>query len=359
MPVTLPSLALPATAPLAFAGLAVAREGARRFALRTDPGIAARYGPVTPDRPFRVASVSKCVTAGTLTGAAARAGIADPWGTDAADVLGFALRHPEFPGTPVTLGMLAGHSAALDENAGYAVPPGADLRDWLAATPGLFRAGTRPGVRFSYANLGYVLLAQVAQVWGGASFGTLARDLVLTPLGLDAGFNWAGMDAETRARALPTFRRGAAGFIPQIDADVPSEGVIHGESAVSPANAAAFSPQGGLRLSLDGMLTLAVSLADEDPMPLWRHTDGPGDYLDGLFQDYGAGLQLLPDPPFYPRPLIGHFGNAYGFNGGIWWDAEARIAFAYALNGLAEGNESDALSPDELAMFAGVARQGA
>ena len=109
-------------------------------------------------------------------------------------------------------------------------------------------------------------------------------------------------------------------------------------------------------MSLRAMLTLAMSGAGVPRAPLWRHTDGPGDYEGGLFQDYGAGEQLLTDPSFYPRPLVGHFGNAYGFNGGVWWDAQADICFAYALNGVAMGDESDALSDAERAIFAAVAQ---
>lgn len=91
-------------------------------------------------------------------------------------------------------------------------------------------------------------------------------------------------------------------------------------------------------------------------MPLWRKQDGPGDYLDGLLQDYDAGLQMLPNPPFYPRPLVGHFANAYGFKRRVWWDSEADLGFAYALNGLPMNDESNAMAEAEIEVFKAVAQ---
>jgi hypothetical protein len=82
----------------------------------------------------------------------------------------------------------------------------------------------------------------------------------------------------------------------------------------------------------------------------------PGDTLGGHFQGYSTGLQILPDPSFYPRPLIGHFANAYGFTGGIWYDRLACAAFTYALNGMPMGDEDDVMSNEELAIFAAVAQ---
>lgn len=197
-----------------------------------------------------------------------------------------------------------------------------------------------------YSNLGYVILAEVIERLSGQTFAQAAAPLV--PDG--GGFNWSGVSADRIARALPTYRRDGDRFVPQIDAPpVP---------AATEGNVARFSPQGGLRLSLEGMLALAEGLADADQTVLWHQLDGPGAYLDGVFQHYGAGLQIFDAPAFYPRPLVGHFGNAYGFNGGVWYDVQAGLSFAYALNGLALGDEDDRFSVQERAIFDAVAQIG-
>ncbi|MCX7302289.1 MAG: serine hydrolase [Rhodobacterales bacterium] len=352
-------LAVRLAPPLALCGIAIARDGKEpAFHIATAPGLT-----VTPDTPYRAASISKVVTGRVFTGVAEQMGWHPPYTADPSDILGFPLRNPHFPETPLTLGQIASHTASLTDAAGYLIPPDTALRDWFAtqgAAPFLPHA---PGHFFQYSNLGYVLLAALAEAMSGERFDNLAQRLVLAPLGIEAGFNWSGTSAAFRAGALPTFRRDAMGLHPQIDSKIapmgpsaPDGTEIPLDRCIPGTNPALFSPQGGLRISLRGTLTLAQSLADDTQAPLWTPDMSPGDTLGGLFQGYSTGLQILPDPSFYPRPLIGHFANAYGFTGGIWYDRLARAAFTYALNGLPMGDEDDVMSNEELAIFAAVAQ---
>ena len=320
----------------AFCGLAVSRGGQRRYAVAKQSFVQADKRTM-----FRVASVSKFVVAQTLAGLLAAKGVG--WDADVSDLLGWRLRNQAFPDVPITIGAVVSHSAGLDDRSGYQEPKSDTIQDFFSE-----HRFTKNQNRtyFEYANLGYVILAEVIERLSGQSFAQAAAPLVPG----SGGFNWAGVSAERIAQALPTYRRDGDRFIPQIDAPpVP---------CAAEGNVARFSPQGGLRLSLEGMLLLAEGLADADRTVLWHQQDGPGDYLDGVFQHYGAGLQIFDAPAFYPRPLVGHFGNAYGFNGGVWYDAQAGLAFAYALNGLALGDEDDRFSVQERAIFDAVAQIG-
>lgn len=335
--------------PLAFCGVALARDGnAPAFHLATAPNLTAGQATL-----WRAASLSKVVTGRVMAQVAAARGL-DPQGRDRAEaLLGWPLRHPS--GAPVALGQLASHSAGLTDDAGYLVPAGVRLADWIAAQGAAVWSADPPGTAFRYSNLGYVLLAACAEAASGERFDSLARRLVLAPLGIAGGFNWSGV--ADRADRLPTFRQQGSRLVPQIDAAVAPAGVSNAAGAevdlagYRPGdNPGVFSPQGGLRLSLAGALRLAQSIGPE--APLWQPGDGPvRDDAGGLFQAYGWGVQILPDPPFWPRPLIGHFGNAYGFRGGLWRDPAAGLAFAYALNGAAEGDDDDALSGGELRLL--------
>lgn len=319
--------------------MGVSHRGARRF------HIAGRID-ATPDTFWRAASISKVVTGRTAFAAFGQAGI-DPANATAADLLGLPICGPN--GEAPTLAQIASHQSGLWDNAGYLMPPDMALGDWIVAQGGAIWSGAAAGERFEYCNLGNILLAACAEQATGQRFDALAQELALGPMGVQAGYNWVGLP--DGVPVLPTFRHDGAAFVPQIDA--PSQKTNAGSPAVHTAR---LSPQGGLRLSLAGALTLAEHLPDGPVQPLWHadqaRTIGPAD----LFQDYGWGVQILPDPSFYPRPLIGHFANAYGFCGGVWWDAQADIAFTYALNGLALGDDDDALRAEETAIFKAVSQ---
>ncbi len=305
----------------------------KHLASSTAKGISANT-----DSMFRVASISKVIVGQSI--AALVKAETTTWDHDISDLLGWRLRNPAYPDQPITLGMVTSHSAGLTDAAGYLVPADADLTEWCNTRA--IHEGA-PGARFSYCNLGYILLAAVLEQLSNQSFPDIVQSFLPTP----GGFNWIGVNAADRAHRLATYRKAGGQFLPQIDEDI---------APVSKANhPAVYSPQGGLRLSLAGMLQLAEQLRNADTTPLWTPRMGPGDYLDGVFESYGAGLQIFENPNFYPRPLIGHFGNAYGFNGGIWYDKGADVSFAYALNGLAMDDESDAFSDEELRIFATIA----
>lgn len=333
----------------AFCGIGVARGGqAPEYHFSTAPGIQA-----TEQSLFRAASISKIVTAQTLL-ATSRAGdnqrVLD---LSIADLLGIPFHHPAHPETPLTLRMLLCHTASLNDAAGYLIPPGTGLTDWLIARRETLFLPHKPGTYFSYSNLGYILLGAAAEVLGDQPFDHQTREHVLDPLGIDGGFNWAGISQAGWEGRLGTYRRDGVDLVAQIDGPAASRPVQPDYRPVQ--DIGQLSPQGGLRLSLSGALQLARSLGHIDPTPLWVPAMGGGDYLDGVFDSYGAGLQIFRNPSFYPRPLIGHFANAYGFTGGVWWDKARNTAFCYALNGLPMGDEDDAFRPEELAIFQAIA----
>ena len=302
---------------------------------------------------IRVASVSKVVTAGVANAA----GIGPL--TDMSDALGFPLRHPDHPGDVILAGEVAAHHAGLSDAGGYVPPEGATLQQWMSRRESW---GERPNSRFSYANLGYVLLAAAAERASGRRFGDLARDW-LRQRGIAGGFNWWGV--EDRTAILPAVRPdGDGGWTDQVDGEVAPLGLVGpgGEVVRPPKPGEApwlWSPQGGLRTSLMGCLGLARQVSTFDRMPLWSPILGPHDGPDDVYQSWGFGLQLLTDPPEYPVALAGHFGDAYGVRAGVWWDAKAKLAFAYILNGVAErhGPDADSFTEDERAIFAAVARE--
>ena len=321
-------LARSLSGPFAVCGVAVARAGAVHVALRTAPGIAA--GPRTM---FRAASISKIAVGQAMAAVLAEKGLG--WETRYEAVAGWS------PDAEITLGQLASHSSGLGDAAGYSVPPLVTLAEFCDDH---CHMEAPPGARFDYCNLGYLLLADALQRLADRPF----AEVVAPHLPEGAGFNWVGVPEAAIADRVPIYRRDGARFLPQID-----EFLLPVARAPHPGP---LSPQGGLRISMEGLIEMAQGLPKADATRLWTTSMGPTLGPEGVFQDYGPGLMIHDAPAFYPRPLIGHFANAYGLNGGIWYDAATETAFAYAFNGLPLGEESDAFSDAERALFDGIAQ---
>src|SRR5699024_4507296 len=101
---------------------------------------------VTADDPVRIASIPQLVTAiGVMR--LVEAGTLD-LDADASELLGWELRNPAFPDTPVTLRLLLSHRSSLTDDAGYwQTPLGGQLRD-LLDDPRAWDREHAPGTHF-------------------------------------------------------------------------------------------------------------------------------------------------------------------------------------------------------------------
>ena len=327
---------------------------------------------LTADDPARVASVSKLVTTLGVLRLVEQGKLS--LDADASSLLGFALRNPAFPDTPITLRMLLSHTSSLTDDAGYwNVPLGEDIRI-ITGKPEAWDAKHAPGTWFRYTNLNFPLVAQAMERATGERFDRLMRRLVLFPLDIDAGFNWSGSSDDAIARAVVLYD----------EAGKPQKDDLHGRRPGCPVieardgscdlsrwqagvNGTLFSPQGGLRISARGLARLGRMLLNEGELdgvrllapasvallatPVWRH-DGANGVIGeedepnrgGFFCAYGLATQHLAqgdgkacrDDLFGDgRPRIGHSGNAYGLLSGLWIDRAAGTGVAYFATGVA------------------------
>ena len=335
------------------------------------------------DRPFRIASVSKMIAARVIVPIAE----ALPDGLEAvvSDHLGFRLRRPAWADHPIRLRHLLSHTSGLRNGPSYPVPAGRRLVE--AFTPGArsYDAGAwfgpdafPPGARFGYADVNFALLAQWAEQVSGLRFDQLMRERLFGPAGLNAGYNWSGVTARARLQAAPGLRWEGGAWAAQVDAAPPTwpaptflaaeERSGLKDADIAPGeNGFAFSPQGGLRISLEGMDRLArLFLADPGPLlrmeaPAWRIGPEVADNEGGVFQAYGLGVQVLTekrgpegDAFFGPDSADwrGHLGDAYGWMTGLFWNRRTGESLAWALNGMPEadrpaGRRTVLTSPEE------------
>lgn len=296
---------------------------------------------------YRVASVSKMVTAlGVLR--LVEAGILD-LDRDIGSYLGYTVRHPAFPGAPLTLRRLLSHTASLTDEAGYRLAPDGDLRSLLSAGGSQWDSRHAPGTWFRYANLNYGVIGSVMESATGERFDRLMKKLVLDPLGIEGGFNPAGLTPAAQAKLATLYRRKLPGgpWLAQIDAPGSA-------SEVAPAdyrpgtNGTLYSPQGGLRISAQGLGVIVATLLDggrhqgrqflstESIQALtsvhWRK-DGPnGDDAGGLFKAWGLGIQLYEGSAVLRG--AGHLGDAWGLLSGVAYEPATRSGVVYIIGGM-------------------------
>jgi len=367
--VLLPCLAIAAIAsagePVAQVRVAFDREGI--VATRTE-GMAdlAAGRKVTADDPVRVASISKLVTTiGVMR--LVEAGTLD-LDADVSRYLGWTLRHPKFPDTPITLRLLLSHRSSLTDAAGYyATPLGASLKTILD-DPKAWDEAHVPGAHFRYTNLNFPLAAMAMEKVTGERFDLLMRRLVLEPLKLDACYNWASCGDATTARAVVLYRDGEV-VRDDNRAGKPACAVVveDGDDCdlarwKAGENGALFSPQGGLRISANGLAKIGRLLLEggevegvrlltpasvaEMVKPQWTFDGNNGvtheeDTGTGqgkaFFCRYGLAVQTLATPakgcgddPFGDGVArVGHSGDAYGLRSGLWLDLQGGTGVVY------------------------------
>jgi len=332
----------------------------------------ARVRALTPDTPVRVASISKLVVALTAWRLIEQGKLSPD--ADVSTYLGWPLRNPAHPDARITLRQLLSHTSSIDDGPGYSFGRTATLRDGL--TPAHWSAAM-PGIRFSYANLNYGIVATVLEAVTHTRFDRLAREQVLTPLHLDACYNWSGCSPQAVANAAVLYRRGkdetawnpAGPWVAQVDDlhGIAPACPVRGEAAcdltayVPGTNGTLFSPQGGLRISarglaklgrlilnrgeVDGVRLLRPQTVDAMLAPVWRDNGQPsGDTYNGLMRIYASGPQLLSgeprqrDQPVDGRTVAwaGHLGEAYGLLGGLWIDRARGRVYVYLITGLGD-----------------------
>lgn len=343
--------------------------------------------PMGADTMFRIASLSKLVTALGAMKLVEQGALA--LDQDVGAYLGYRLRNPHFPEQAITLRMLLTHTSSLRDEGGFRFDPAVDLKEVLL--PGgrhhgagaMWSGAHAPGTWFEYVNFNAGLLATIMEAAAGERFDRLMRRLLFDPMGLKAGFYLADF-APARIEDVATLYRrrekdGAERWNPHGPWIAQSDD-FHVQPPVAPpgleryvagANGTLFGPQGSLRISAGELAQIMLMLMNEgrhgarqilrpDTVAAllarqWTIAEGvngsasgDGGAFPGLYQAWGLGNQHFVDASTRKDGRargdrlvegggftgIGHLGWAWGLNALFVFDPETRNGMIYAASGV-------------------------
>ena len=360
---------------------------------RIDNENAANNLPANADTLYRIASISKLVTTiGVMRLVEAGQLSLD---TDVGQYLGWSLRNPHFPDTPITLRQMLTHTSSLRDDAGYYWEYSTPIRDILVPGSALYEKGkgamwaknAPPGAYFQYANLPWGVIGTVMERATGERFDRLMQRLVFTPLALHGGFHPADFSPRDLADTATLYRKRTeingqeiwdpspanGPWTAQVD-DYRTAGPVPRAKAdyVIGSNGTAFGPQGACRLSALGLAKLMRMLMGEgevDGVRLlkpesvaqmfaaeWRYnfarpnggTSESGEEQQ-LFNQWGLGTQHFLDvsgPARGDRLVegggfkgVGHLGDAWGLTSAFVFDPKTKDGVIFLIGGVAADPE--------------------
>ena len=337
------------------------------------------------DTMYRIASISKLVTtigvmrlleAGTLS-----------LDADVNQYLGWSLRNPHFPDTPITLRQMMTHTSSLRDDAGYYWEYMTPIRELLIPGGRLYGKGAMwaknaaPGQYFQYANLPWGVIGTVMERATGERFDRLMQRLVFTPLGVRGGFHPADFSPRDLANVATLYRKrkemngqeiwdpspATGPWIAQVD-DFQSAAPVPRAKAdyVIGSNGTAFGPQGACRLSaaglgklmrllmgggvVDGVRLLKTETVAQMLAVQWRFdaakpNGGTSEFgnAQNLFNAWGLGNQHFLDvsgPERGDRLVeggaftgVGHLGDAWGLTAAFVFDPKTNDGVIFLTGG--------------------------
>lgn len=322
-----------------------------------------RKKPVKRDTYFRIASISKPITATAIMQLVQRRKCR--LDEDVSRYLGFKLRNPRYPKKAITLRHLLTHTSGITDHGHYdrfleasysASPPplSAILRKGGIYYSKKTWAKHPPGRQFKYTNLGFGVIGTLVERISKTRFDEYCKKNIFIPLGMKASFNiddftdvsnFAALYSHysEKERERPEYRNKKE-FESSMDnyrGSNPPRRDLHG---FTPGyNALIHSPQGGARVTIDDLGKFMAACMRQGAhkkgriLDYWAasymqrvHWTGRRD--DGIYRENGLSFHVTRNLVKGVR-LVGHSGRAYGFQGTMYFDPVKKNGIIILMNG--------------------------
>lgn len=334
--------------------------------------------PVTDSTIFRIASISKTFTAIALM-QLQEDGKVD-LNADVSDYLGWELRNPAYPETPITLRLLMSHQSSIRDGEGYGrftsemFEQSLDIKELFTPDGDFFTqdmfADEAPGSYFSYTNATWGIIASVIEKVSNLTLEAYCIKYIFEPMELDARFDPSHSDPD---RLAVLYRYQNNDWVGQSDEYLGKLPEPKTDQAYIPGqNGLLYGPQGGLRCSADDLEKIARLFWNNgryqetvilEPKSLeimtsdiWSYDGSNGNTWDDFFLSYGLGTHRITASPgkdviFPEMKMAGHPGIAYGLLSDLYFDTASKTAVIFITNGSKKeysyGKETTFYQPEE------------
>ena len=225
--------------------------------------------------------------------------------------LGYDVKNPDFPNTPITTRMLLQHTSSIYDSTSFNDSLMGRAR---ASTQNLLSGSSpywdrRPGTAFQYSNFGYAIIGAICELISDLKLDVLAKEILFDPMDIDASFLAAALNdtsnivvlynpghsiARSVRDQLDNNRTGALGQDQHL-----AQGSLM-ISAFDYAKILAMLGNGGVFLD-------KVILTPESVSEMHRADVTGNEYMQGLSTRFSDDGSFMPDLNFY-----WHTGSAYG-----------------------------------------------
>lgn len=287
--------------------------------------------PLLPTDLFRIASISKSFTATAVLQLVEKKIIS--LDDDVSKLAGFTIRNPNYPDKVITLRLLLSHRSSLNDSQGYF---NLDVLD-PSTNPSFQKCYNTyaPGEGYQYCNLNFNLAGTILERLTGKRFDSYIKEKILTPLGIEGGYNVDSLD-QAKFATLYEYAAKDGVFTPSVGAYASraAELTTYQLGRSTPL----FSPTGGMKISATGLATYMIMHSKHGKYKGGRLLKRKSSMLmqtplsiDGI-DHYGLALwktdRLVPGVT-----LTGHTGSAYGLNSALFFNPKKNFGIVVLCNG--------------------------
>lgn len=278
---------------------------------------------------FRIASISKSFSATAIMQLVEKRLIS--LDDDMSKLVGFIIRNPKFPETPITLKMVLSHRSSINDSQGYfsldAINPSKNP-NWANCYNNY-----APDSGYMYCNLNYNMVGTIIEKISSERFDNYISKHILQPLGLYGGYCVDSLD-KNRFATIYEYHADSAKFIASPNAYAPrSEEIANYTMGYTTP---IFSPTGGMKISATDLAKYMIMHSRmgkaNGKRIISKKSARKMQTMISEKEQYGLALSKS-NKLINGVTLTGHTGSAYGLNSALFFEPNKQYGFVVIING--------------------------